>query len=104
MKLAFDGLKELFTLLRDIPNSNLVLHLLNEINISVAQTVDDFMIEEGLLHDILVRLVTLVPRLHAMQGILVHQLHAMQGLGPVVMITLPHHQNKGHALGILSIY
>lgn len=55
----------------------------------------DFMIEEDLLHSILVRLDIHVPRLNVMQGILVHQLHAMQGLGPVVMIMHPHHQNRG---------
>lgn len=77
-----------------------VLHLLNKINISVVQTVGDFMIEEDLLHSILVRLDIHVPRLNVMQGILVHQLHAMQGLGPVVMIMHPHHQNRGLTQGI----
>ncbi|KAG7023811.1 hypothetical protein SDJN02_14837, partial [Cucurbita argyrosperma subsp. argyrosperma] len=52
------------------------------------------MIEEDLLHGLLVRHDILVPQLHAMQGILVHLLHAMQGQGPAVMTMHPHHQNQ----------
>ena len=62
------------------------------------------MIEEDLLHGLLVRHDILVPQLHAMQGILVHLLRAMQGLGPAVMTMHPRHQNQELTQGILSIH